>query len=217
VDYEGVIFDLDGTLADTLEDLGDALDRVLGAHGFPAHSYAEYRQLIGRGIRNLVSEAMPPGERSDQAVATCYEQMLADYGENCLVRTRLYDGIPEMLSALRAAGVRLAVLSNKADDLTRRIVAALSAPGTFAVVVGAQPGQPLKPDPAGALEIGRRLGVTPGRIVHVGDSGTDMRTAVAAGMFPVGVSWGFRSRAELVENGARVVLDRPAELLALMR
>lgn len=215
--YDGVIFDLDGTLVDTLKDLADAMNRVLSGEQAPVHSYATYRLLIGKGIRNLVGQALPPEKRSDETIARCYERMIADYGENCLVKTRQYDGVAELVSGLRTAGATLAVFSNKSDELTRRIVESLFGPGDFDVVMGARPGLPLKPDPTVALLISARLGVAPGRIVFLGDSGIDMLTATAAGMIAVGAAWGFRTKDELVENGARVVLDHPLELLELRR
>ncbi len=215
MEFDAAIFDLDGTLVDTLEDLGDSLNRVLGAHRYPVHDYEAYRLLIGHGIRRLVRDALPPQARDDATIDSCYEEMLSDYGENSLVKTHLYPGVEELLRGLRAAGVKLGVLSNKADDLSRRIVDALVAPGTFAVVLGARPGVPLKPDPEGALRVSRELGVAPVRTVYLGDSDVDMRTATRAGMLAVGVSWGFRSREELVQSGARAVLDSPLELLDL--
>ena len=131
VEFDAVIFDLDGTLADTLEDIADAMNRVLRRRALPAHDYGSYRLMIGKGLRNLVGEALPSEMRSEATIAACLEQMMAEYGEHCLVKTHLYDGIAELVGALRADGVRLAVLSNKADELTQRIVGALFAAGTF--------------------------------------------------------------------------------------
>jgi phosphoglycolate phosphatase len=217
VKFDAVIFDLDGTLVDTLEDLADAMNRVLSGEQAPVHSYVTYKLLIGKGIRNLVGQALPPEKRSDETIARCYEAMIADYGEHCLVRTRKYGGVAELVSGLQAAGAKLAVFSNKSDELTRRIVESLFGSGDFDVVMGAQPGLPLKPDPTVALLISARLGVAPGRIVFLGDSGIDMLTATAAGMIAVGAAWGFRTKDELAENGARAVLDHPLELLDLRR
>ena len=211
--FDAVIFDLDGTLADTLEDIADAMNGVLRGRGFPVHGYNAYRLMIGKGLGNLVRETLPPEARTEATVAACLDQMTADYREHCLDKTHLYDGIAELVGGLRVDGVGLAVLSNKADELTQRIVDALFAPGTFEVVAGARPDLPLKPDPAAAQLVGERLGVPPARIAYVGDSGIDMRTATAAGMVAVGVSWGFRTRDELLAAGARVVLDHPLELL----
>ena len=214
--YDGVICDLDGTLVDTLEDLADAMNRVLRAEQASVHSYATYKLLIGKGIRSLVGQALPAEKRSDETITRCYEAMLADYGAHCLVKTRAYDGVAELVSGLRAAGAKLAVFSNKSDELTRRIVESLFGPGDFDVVMGAQPGLPLKPDPTAALLIGDRFGAAPSRIVFLGDSGIDMLTATAAGMIGVGAAWGFRTKDELIENGASAVLDHPRELLELL-
>lgn len=213
--FDGVIFDLDGTLVDTLEDIGDAMDRVLALEGAPGHSYDEYRYLIGHGIRNLVTQSLPPQLRDEERVARCYERMIADYGEHSLVKTRVYDGVPELVRALRADGLPLAVHSNKADAPTQAIVAALLDPADFVMVAGARPDAPLKPDPAVALAIAARFGLPPERVVYLGDSLVDMRTGTAAGMLTVGASWGFRTPDELLDSGARVVIDHPLELLGL--
>jgi phosphoglycolate phosphatase len=141
--------------------------------------------------------------------------MIADYRGHCLVKTRLFDGIVELLAGLHDEGVTLAVFSNKADDLTRRIVESLIGADVFEEVVGAQPAIPLKPDPAGALLVAGRLGIVPERIAFVGDSGIDMLTATRAGMIAVGVSWGLRERDELLANGADAIIDHPLELLEL--
>ena len=194
--YDGVIFDLDGTLVDTLEDIAAAMNRVLALEGAPGHTSQEYRYLIGRGIRNLVTESLPAELRSEERVARCYERMLEDYGRNSLVKTRVYDGVPELVRELRAAGLPLAIHSNKADAPTQEIVAALLDPADFAAVRGARPDAPLKPDPAVALAIAARFGLPPERVAYLGDSLVDMRTAGAAGMIAVGAAWGFRTRRD---------------------
>jgi phosphoglycolate phosphatase len=213
--FDGTIFDLDGTLVDTLEDIADAMDRVLALEGAPGHTYDEYRYLIGHGIRNLVTESLPAELRSDERVARCYARMIEDYGRNSLNKTHVYEGVPELVRELRAAGLPLAIHSNKADAPTQEIVAALLDPADFVAVRGATPDAPLKPDPAVALAIAARFGLAPERIAYVGDSLVDMRTAGAAGMIAVGAAWGFRTRRELVESGAAVVIDAPLELLGL--
>jgi phosphoglycolate phosphatase len=215
VEFDGVIFDLDGTLVDTLEDVADAMNRVLALEGAPGHGYDEYRYLIGHGIRNLVTEALPAELRSAERVERCYARMLEDYGAHALVKTRPYPGVPGLVRALRADGVPLAVHSNKADAPTQAIVAALLDPDDFVAVAGARPDAPLKPDPSVALDIAARFGLPPARVAYVGDSLVDMRTGTAAGMLPIGAGWGFRTRGELVENGARAVIDAPLDLLGL--
>jgi phosphoglycolate phosphatase len=215
VQFDAAIFDLDGTLADTLEDLADATNRLLVAEHLPTHDYAWYRLAIGNGVRQLITAAIPAEKRSEETISDYVGRMMADYDQHCLVHTRLYDGIAETLASLRAAAVRLAANSNKPDGPTRRIVEALIAPGTFEVVMGARPDIPLKPDPAAALLISARFGVAPSRMAYIGDSRVDMLTATAAGMIAIGVSWGFRDRAEMIENGAAAVIDQPRELLEL--
>ncbi len=217
MEFDGVIFDLDGTLVDTLEDIADAMDRVLAREGAPGHSYESYRYFIGHGIRNLVKQALPAELRSAERIERCYARMLEDYGAHPLVKTRPYEGVPEVVRALRAEGLPLAVHSNKADAPTRAIVGAFFATADFAVVAGARPDAPLKPDPAVALQIAARLGASPGRVAYVGDSLVDMQTATAAGMIAVGAAWGFRTRGELEENGAHAVIEAPLDLLALRR
>jgi phosphoglycolate phosphatase len=217
VRFDGVIFDLDGTLADTLDDLTDSLNRVLGGEGLPVHDYAVVMRMVGHGIRSLVANALPLDQRTEETIARCLARFILDYEDHCLVKTRLYDGVRQLVSTLRADAVKLAVFSNKADKPTQRIVDALIGSSTFEVIIGAQPGIPLKPDPAGALHISTRFGVAPERIAYLGDSPVDMLTATAAGMVPIGVLWGFRTRDELVESGARAVLDHPLDLLQLRR
>ena len=216
LDVEAVIYDLDGTLADTLEDIADAMERVLARHGLPGHSYDAYRLMIGRGLRNLAAEALPAQRRSGELVALVHAGMLEEYGAHPLVKTRLYPGVAELVGGLQDAGLRQAVLSNKADALTQRIVAGLFDDDVFTVVVGARPDLPLKPDPAAALLVAERLAAPPPRIAYLGDSDVDMLTAAAAGMLPVGAAWGFRSREELLASGARVVVEHPRRLLELL-
>lgn len=214
--FEGVIFDLDGTLADTLEDLADSMNRVLALQGLPVHSYDAYRYFIGKGVKNLVAETLPPEKRSEEYVVRSYELIIADYRKNYLVKTRLYDGIADLVNRLRGRGVRLAVFSNKPDDLTKRIVEVLAGTESFEMVLGAQAGIPVKPDPAGALLISTHLDIAPGNILYLGDTDIDMMTANNAGMFAVGALWGFRTKDELLGNGARAVIGHPLEMLQIM-
>jgi phosphoglycolate phosphatase len=210
------IFDLDGTLADTQHDIADAMDRVLAQAGFAPLGREAYGKLIGHGLQDLVRQALPPQARSADPVARSLADMLADYGEHCLVATRLYDGVAPVLAELRARGLKLAVLSNKVEPLTRRIVHGLCGPRAFDLVMGARPGVPLKPDPTAALRAAALLGVAPSAVAFVGDSAVDMHTALAAGMRAVGVSWGLRGREELVGAGAQAIAERPADLLGAL-
>lgn len=191
----GVIFDLDGTLADSLEDIASAMNRTLAGHGFPVHPISAYRTFVGEGVRKLVERALPPGhEHLREPFLSAYQ---ADYAEHLLDATRLFPGIPEVLDGLSAAGVPMGVLSNKTDRPTRRIVEALCGQWTFAAVVGERPGVPRKPDPSSALALADALGAPPEAVAFVGDTSVDMLTARAASMRPVGVLWGFRPKEVL--------------------
>ena len=179
---KGLIFDLDGTLANTIEDLADSMNRVLLSQGFPTHGCDAYRYFVGAGVRNLVTRALPENKRTDDIIDKCYNLMMADYHNNCFVKTHLYDGITEAIDRLIDRGVKLAVFSNKVDELTQEFVAKLIGTEKFEMVIGSQPSIPLKPDPKGALYISECLGIEPASMGYIGDSGTDMLTANRAGM-----------------------------------
>ncbi len=214
--YKGVLFDLDGTLLDTLADIGCAANRVMASHEFPTHPIEGYRLLIGDGAAKLVERALPPEARDPETVGRCLEAYRRDYAINWRVNTRPYDGIPELLDAIVARGLRMAVLSNKPDDFTRSCVSGLLGKWPFDVIIGSSDALPNKPHPGGAQQIARRLAVPPEQWIYVGDTAVDMRTAVSAGMFPVGVLWGFRGREELEESGAQALIERPLDLLGLL-
>jgi len=214
--YRAVIFDLDGTLLDTLEDLADSMNAVLKSGSFPEHAVAAYRYFVGDGMEMLVRRVLPAGEQDDALVARCMAAMEAEYGRRWADKTRPYPGIPEALDALEQRNVPKAVLSNKPDAFTRLTVEKLLAGWTFDPVIGVRSGIPRKPDPAGALQIAARLQVRPRECLYLGDTNTDMQTARAAGMFAVGATWGFRPGEELRASGAQVLLDTPTEVLDLL-
>ena len=216
MNHHAVIFDLDGTLADTLEDIADNMNRVLAGMGFPVHEYDAYRFYVGGGLKNLAVQCLPENARTDDVIAACHDRMVAEYHNNYINKTRLYDGIPELLDALLLQGVKMAVLSNKADPLTQKICSILLKNWKFEIILGATERFPRKPDPAAALFISRQMDVNPANIYYLGDSDADMKTAVAAGFYPVGAGWGFRTKEELLENGARQVIDEPAQLLQMI-
>ncbi len=213
---KGIIFDLDGTLADTLEDIAGSMNRVLQLHGFPVHAIEGYKLLVGRGLDNLVRQALPRDSRLPEVVSACLAEMMADYEVHCLDKTCLYNGIPEMLQDLSGREIKMAVFSNKAEPLTHKIVDQLMGNIPFKKVLGARTDLPKKPDPEGALRISGMLGISPAHMIYMGDSDVDMITATRAGMFAVGVLWGFRSGEELLANGAEVLLSSPAGLLKLL-
>ncbi|MBA3271033.1 MAG: HAD family hydrolase [Acidobacteria bacterium] len=214
--FDGVLFDLDGTLLNTLRDIGEACNRVLAARGYPPHPIDAYRHLVGEGARVLWSRALPPGRRDDAAIDGCLEAYLAEYARAWNVHTQPYDGIGEMLDAIAERGMKLAVLSNKPHPFTVQCVETFLARWRFDVVRGQSEPFPRKPNPASAMDVARQLQTPPERILYVGDTATDMQTATAAGMFSVGVLWGFRDRPELEANGARRIIAHPRELSSLL-
>jgi phosphoglycolate phosphatase len=216
MDFKAVLFDLDGTLLDTLGDLANSMNGVLKRRGFPQHERELYKQFVGDGMEALVRRALPESHQGEQLVEACSLAMREEYSVRWRETTRPYAGIPELLDALARSRCRMAILSNKPDDFTREMVGALLASWRFDAVVGARPEVPKKPDPTMALAMARDLAIPPARIIYLGDSGTDMRTAVSAGMFPIGALWGFRGAAELEANGARVLISRPTDLLGLL-
>lgn len=214
--YEGCIFDLDGTLLDSLGDLADSMNAVLAARGFPVHAPEAYRGFVGDGMPMLVQRALPPHARDVAEQTRCIEAMAATYAERWNVCTEPYAGIAALLEELQVHNVRLAVLSNKPDPATQRVVAHYFGADVFDPVVGMRPDVPRKPDPAGAIAIAARWGVAPATILYVGDTDTDMRTAVGAGMVAVGALWGFREAEELRAHGARHLCATPADVAALL-
>jgi len=214
--YKAVIFDLDGTLLNTLEDLGNAMNRVLAKEGFPSHPLDAYRYFVGDGATMLVIRALPEDNRNDDTIQRCLKMFLEDYSQNWNINTKPYEGIPEMLDALAARGLKMAVLSNKPDDDAKRCVAELLPNWDFDMVLGQREGIPRKPDPAGALQITEHFQIPPFEILYLGDTAVDMQTAIAAQIFPVGALWGFRPQKELEENGARAFLKKPMEILTFV-
>jgi phosphoglycolate phosphatase len=213
-DIRAVLFDLDGTLADSLADLANATNWALARLGCPTHPAASYRYFVGDGARKLCARALPADKQN--LVDETLRLMRERYDAHCFDVTKLYPGIPELISTLAERRHRLAVLSNKPDVFTKRMIAQYFQPSPFAVVRGQLPKVPLKPDPTAALQIAQELGVPPAQWLYLGDTNTDMRTAHAAGMHPVGVLWGFRDREELAESGAEHIVTKPEEVLALL-
>lgn len=212
---QGVVFDLDGTLLDTLADIAHAMNAVLARRGWPVHPPDAYRYFVGDGVERLVERALPPGQQRSTVLAECVREVGREYAARWRAQTRPYDGIPELLAALEARGVRMAVLSNKPEAFAREMVEYFFGAGRLAPVRGAQPGLPPKPDPAAALAIARELGLPPDQLAHVGDTPVDIETAHAAGMLAVGATWGFRPAEELRRAGADVLVHQPRELLPL--
>jgi phosphoglycolate phosphatase len=214
--YTAILFDLDGTLLDTLQDIADAANRVLTRKGFPTRPLEIHRAAVGDGTRVLMQRLLPEANRTAETIQECFEAFRTDYGEHWNVNTKPYVGISEMLDALQTRGMKMTVLSNKPADFTRKCVHGILSKWKFDPVLGGEDGLPSKPDPAGAVEISKRLNIPPHQFIFLGDTGVDMITAKAAGMFAVGALWGFRDRHELEQAGAKVLLERPEDLLNLL-
>ena len=215
--FKVILFDLDGTLLDTLDDLCNSVNRVLAEKGFPTHDLDRYRYFVGDGAMMLIIRALPKQKRNDDTIQACVDGFKKDYSQNWKIKTRLYDGIAEMLDELIAQKLKLAILSNKPHKFTKQCVDELLPNWKFEIVLGQRDTVPRKPSPEGALEIAEHLNTKPENVLYLGDSAVDMQTAVAAGMFPAGVLWGFRSAKELQNAGAKALIERPSEILSLLR
>jgi phosphoglycolate phosphatase len=214
MNFKATLWDLDGTLVDSLEDIAAAMNRVLERLALPVHDLDAYRGFIGEGVEVLVNRALPESRRDDETRRQAAADLRKIYGNNLLNRTKPYDGIAGALRKISARGVSLSVLSNKPDAPTREIVSACFPDHQFLKVAGAKPDVPKKPDPTAALAIALELGVSPEHFIYFGDTAIDMKTATSAGMFPVGVLWGFRGPDELLAAGARILIHTPTDLLA---
>ena len=208
-----VIFDLDGTLLNTLDDIGDSMNRVLAYHGLPTHPPDAFRFLVGEGSGRLVEKAIPPAEAHRQKALLC--DFIEDYSHNWNHKTHIYPGISEMLDQLKP-NYNLCVLSNKPDKFTKACVSHYFPPDHFAVVRGHVEGFPRKPDPHGVYEISKLLNKPVNDFVFMGDTKYDVQTAKGVGIPCVGVTWGFRPQSELEEYGVDYVIHHPSELHSIM-
>ena len=212
--YRYVIFDLDGTLLNTLDDLAGAGNHVCALRGWPTHPVEAYKHMVGNGIRRLVERFAPPG--TDQtALDAAYDQFSAWYDAHKEDRTAPYPGVPQAVQALKEAGVSVAVLSNKADRMAGPVVEHYY-PGVFPFIQGAVDGLPVKPDPTLLHRLMERMGADPAATLFVGDSNVDIQTAKNGGLASCGVLWGFRSRAELEAEGADYLAAAPEELVRVV-
>jgi phosphoglycolate phosphatase len=207
------IFDLDGTLVNSVFDLADSVNKVLDSHGYPTHDTEKYKYFVGNGTVKLIERALPEGERTEENIMSLHSEFSEVYRKNALNKTRPYDGIKELLKELKRKGVRLAVASNKPDEFTKEIVFTLLGKDTFDCVRGKLDGIPAKPEPDILYGIMNKLGNNSNNTFMIGDSDVDVITAHNAGLKCIGCTWGFRGRAELENAGADFVCDTPEEIL----
>jgi phosphoglycolate phosphatase len=213
--FQAAMFDLDGTLINSLEDIAVAMNRVLRDHGYAVHAIDDYRMFVGNGVVRLVERTLPAGV-GDEVRRQCADDFRTVYRDACNIKTRVYDGVPALLRSLMDRGIALAVLSNKPHPFTVACVEEYLGSYQFAAVLGQRDGVPHKPDPSGALSIANQLSLDPSQFFFLGDTCVDMQTACNAGMFPVGACWGFRHRQELLDAGAARLVEKPEQVLAIL-
>jgi phosphoglycolate phosphatase len=216
MNFNAIIFDLDGTLLDTLQDLVNTLNTVLTLHSYPVHTIDECRFLVGHGMRELIRKALPEGADTPENIDLLLKEFMIHYADNWNVNSRPYPGIAPMLDSISERNIKMAILSNKADHFTRLCAESLLKQWNFNVVMGHHNGIAHKPDPEGVLLVARMLHEDPSSILYVGDSGIDMLTASRAGMYPLGVLWGFRPKSELLEFGAKTLVQHPEEIIGML-
>jgi len=213
---QAVIFDLDGTLLDTLTDLADSANRVLAAHGCAPHDREAYRWFVGDGSAILMTRALPEDRRTPEMIQTCLQGFIADYSQNWHQATRPYDGLSDLLRHLRDLQIKMSVVTNKPHRFAGSMIAHYFGGCPFDPILGQQDGIPKKPNPQQALAAAAQMEVAPSTCIFIGDSAVDMETAHKAGMQPVGAGWGFRPAGELLDAGALTVIHHPLELLAMI-
>ncbi len=226
------VFDLDGTLMDTLTSIAYCADRSLSKEGLKQLPRDDFRYYAGDGVRELVRRYLAktePEELSlieERPIKNPHDEVNLDYylqsymeefSKHCMYKAKPFDGIPELIEELKRRGIKTAVLSNKPDAQSKEVVRTMFADGSFDYVQGQTEDVPRKPSPEGALRIAESFGAEPHECIYLGDTDTDMRTGKAAGMYTVGVLWGFRDKEELCENGADAIIETPMELLSLIK
>jgi len=208
--YRAAIFDMDGTLVDTLADLQDSVNEMLAHYNLPLRTLDEVRRFVGNGARKLMLRSLPADCNFVDEALKIYNEC---YARNCLKKVKPYGGIMEFLAALEAKKIPLGICTNKQHFAAVEIAEKILAPIKFSYVSGDEPNQPRKPDPTRALAAAEKFSVAPEDVAYFGDTAVDMETAKNAGFLAVGVTWGFRPRSELVESGAKIIVDRPQEIL----
>ncbi|MCQ2441466.1 MAG: HAD-IIIA family hydrolase [Clostridia bacterium] len=212
---KAVLFDLDGTLADSLLDLATSADYALGNLGYKGHTLKEYQYFVGNGIPKLIERSLPENARDTQTVQKCLQIFMPYYKEHCDDKTYAYDGMPELVASLKKLGYKTAVITNKAQEMAEKVVLRLIG-DSFDIVCGKREGYPAKPDPKLTLEVMSELGVKPEECVFVGDSQTDMATAINSGALPIGVLWGYRTKSEIEKSGAKFIVSNAEEIIQIL-
>lgn len=210
---KGIVFDLDGTLADSIEDIANSMNQVLQEQNLVIHDIAAYKTFAGNGIRKLIERSLPKTLITPEFLTKNQDRMLEVYGANCTNKTKLYPGVSDLLDQLQERDIKIAVFSNKVNELTQKVAEVLLAKWQVEFVLGVSKDVHRKPNPQGAFMAAEHMGITPAELMFVGDSGVDMETAKNAGMFGVGVLWGFRKAEELKAKGADAIIDNALDLL----
>ena len=213
---KAVLFDLDGTLADSLIDLADGVNRAIASKGFPTHEVEAFKYFVGDGIPKMIERALPESNRDAATINEIKDIFLPYYAIHYADNTYAYAGMPELVNTLKSQGFIVAVVTNKEQHMANEVVKSLYG-DVFDLIFGKRDGIPAKPDPTAALMAMKELGVTPEECVFIGDSGMDVATAVNSGAVPVGELWGFRKEDELLENGAKYIIRQPQELLDIIK
>jgi phosphoglycolate phosphatase len=213
--YKGIIFDLDGTLLDTIEDIGESMNEVLETLGYPKYKIQEYKLKVGGGFRGLAINCLPKNA-DEETISKTIKLFSKIYDKNYLDKTKPYDGINELLDELMNRDILLAINSNKIDEYTNMLVNKFFSKIAFKKVSGEREGVPKKPDPYTTLEIISEMGISKDKVLFIGDTKTDIETANNAGIDSVGVLWGFRDREELNKYGATYIVEKPEEILRLL-
>ena len=212
-----VVFDLDGTLINSLEDLADSANWMLLQHGYPTHPVDAYRYFVGDGMRKLIERILPPEERNDVRIEQCKAEFVAYYTIHMEDKTVVYPGMIELLKELKDRGLKIAVATNKVHIAVAPLMAKYFPGIRFDSMIGQREGIPVKPHPQIMYDILRETDCQPSETLHVGDTATDMQLAHSAGVTPVGVLWGYRPLEELQEAGAKFIIEKPEELLGLVK
>ena len=211
---KAVIFDLDGTLSDSISSMKYCGDRALGEYGFRNITVDEYKIFVGDGAATLIKRCLKAaGDETLEYFDRAFAKYMEEFKENAMYGVKPYDGVVELLEALKAKGLKLAVLSNKPHQGTIEVVETLFGKDVFDCIMGQQDGVPIKPAPDGVFSIAKELSMDVEDFLYVGDTCTDMQTGKRAGAFTIGVLWGFRDRQELEENHADAIIEKPIQIL----